>query len=110
MVTHSLDQPVFLVDEGEVVRDSLKVLLESHGVQVQDFRDAAEFMAKANTARGGCLVLGYNRLIVDGLELRTPDKPILLVGVNPRAAPIVRIWCPHSAHNLPTVTVTSSDL
>jgi two-component system response regulator FixJ len=68
-VTHAFDQQVLLIDEDEVVRDSLKVLLESHGVQVRDFRSAAEFMATGKMARGGCLVLGYNRLIVDGLEL-----------------------------------------
>jgi two-component system, LuxR family, response regulator FixJ len=68
-VTHALDQQVLLIDEDEVVRDSLKTLLESHGVQVRDFRSAAEFMATGKVARGGCLVLGYNRLIVDGLEL-----------------------------------------
>jgi len=68
-VTQALDQWVFLIDEDEVVRDSLKVLLESHGARVQDFGGAAAFMAEAKTACGGCLVLGYNRHIVDGLEL-----------------------------------------
>jgi two-component system response regulator FixJ len=68
-VTHALDQQVLLIDEDEVVRDSLKVLLESHGVQVRDFHSAADFMASGKMARDGCLVLGYNRLIVDGLEL-----------------------------------------
>jgi two-component system response regulator FixJ len=68
-VTHAFDQQVLLIDEDEVVRDSLKVLLESHGVQVRDFHNAAELMAVGKVARGGCLVLGYNRLIVDGLEL-----------------------------------------
>ena len=67
-MTQAFDQQVLLIDEDEVVRDSLKVLLESHGVQVRDFRSAAEFMATGKMARG-CLVLGYNRLIVDGLEL-----------------------------------------
>jgi two-component system response regulator FixJ len=64
-----LDNQVFLIDEDEIVRDSLKVLLESHGVQVRDFRSAAEFLAKGNTAGGGCLVLGCHRHIVDGVEL-----------------------------------------
>jgi two-component system response regulator FixJ len=63
------DQQIFLIDEDEVVRDSLKVLLESHGVQVRDSRSAAEFLAKEGAPRGGCLVLGYNRRIGEGLEL-----------------------------------------
>ena len=63
------DPLIFLIDEDEVVRDSLKVLLESHGLQVRDFRHAADFLAKAGTPRAGCLVLGHNRSIVEGLEL-----------------------------------------
>ena len=62
------DQQIFLIDEDDVVRDSLKVLLESHGMPVRDFRNAAEFMAEAGAAPAGCLVLGYNRAIADGLE------------------------------------------
>lgn len=63
------DQQIFLIDEDDVVRDSLKVLLESHGIPVRDFRNAAEFMAEAGVARAGCLVLGYNRAIAEGLDL-----------------------------------------
>ena len=63
------DQQIFLIDEDDIVRDSLKVLLESHGMPVQDFRNAAEFTAGTGAPRAGCLVLGYNRAIADGLEL-----------------------------------------
>lgn len=63
------DQQIFLIDEDDVVRDSLKVLLESYGIQVRDFRNAAEFLAKPGIARGGCLVLGHNRQIADGLAV-----------------------------------------
>lgn len=63
------DQQIFLIDEDDIVRDSLKVLLESHGMQVRDYRNAAEFMAETGPARPGCLVLGYNRAIASGLEL-----------------------------------------
>src|SRR5262245_34077806 len=66
------DEPqIFLIDDDEVVRDSLKVLLESHGVQVRDFRKPAEFLAQAGAPRTGCLVLGHNRSIGEGLELLT---------------------------------------
>ena len=63
------DQQIFLIDEDDVVRDSLKVLLESHGMPDRDFRNAAEIMSDAGSARAGCLVLGYNRVIASGLEL-----------------------------------------
>jgi two-component system, LuxR family, response regulator FixJ len=70
-VLQAADQHIFLIDEDDVVRDSLKVLLESYGIQVRDFRNAAEFLAKPVVARGGCLVLGHNRQIADGLTVMT---------------------------------------
>lgn len=65
----SNDPQIFLIDEDDVVRDSLKVLLESHALPVRDFRSAADFMAAESAPRAGCLVLGYNRAIAAGLEL-----------------------------------------
>ena len=65
----SNDPQIFLIDEDDIVRDSLKVLLESHGKQVRDYRSAADFTAETGSARPGCLVLGYNRAIASGLEL-----------------------------------------
>ena len=62
-------QIIYLIDEDEVVRDSLKVLLESHGMQVREFASPGAFLASCRTARDGCLLLGFNRLILDGLEL-----------------------------------------
>lgn len=69
MVSEPSNQPVYLVDQDEIVRDSLKVLLESHGFVVRDFADAGAFLRTEHPPSGGCLVLGCNRNIVDGLEL-----------------------------------------
>jgi two-component system response regulator FixJ len=63
------DHRIFLIDVDDVVRDSLKVLLESHGMSVQDFRDAAGFLAERVRARAACLMLGYKRASKEGLEL-----------------------------------------
>lgn len=60
---------IYLVDQDSIVRDSLRVLLESHGFQVLDFETAAEFIRVAKPTEGGCLVLGFNRNVVDGLDL-----------------------------------------
>ena len=68
-MTQPADQQIFLIDEDEVVRDSLKVLLESYGMRVEDFRGGGDFLATTKTLRAGCLILGFNRLIVDGLDL-----------------------------------------
>ncbi len=62
------EQLTYLIDEDDIVRDSLKILLESHGMTVRDYRSAAEFMAEP-APRAGCLVLSHNRAIGSGLEL-----------------------------------------
>jgi FixJ family two-component response regulator len=92
------DQPVYLVDQDEVVRDSLKVLLESHGFIVCDFADASAFLRSGRHAGGGCLVLGCNRNIVVGLELTDALKrlgsamPVIFVvgGGGPAARAMVQ--------------------
>lgn len=79
------DHQIYLIDEDDVVRDSLKVLLESHGMRVQDFPNAGEFLDRSKALGKGCLVLGFNRLIVDGLELvatlrrRGIELPVLFI-------------------------------
>lgn len=62
-------QPIYLVDQDNIVRDSLRVLLQSHGFPVLDFETSAEFIRVAKPAEGGCLILGFNRNVVDGLDL-----------------------------------------
>lgn len=68
-MAQAADPQIFLIDEDEVVRDSLKILLESHGLRVQDYRSGADFLAEIKAVRDGCVVLGFNRLIGSGLEL-----------------------------------------
>jgi two-component system response regulator FixJ len=63
------DHRILLIDADDVVRDSLKVLLESHGMSVRDFRKAADFLAEREGACAACLVLGYKRASKEGLEL-----------------------------------------
>ncbi|HEX6117838.1 MAG TPA: response regulator [Dongiaceae bacterium] len=58
-----------MIDENDVVRDSLKVLLESHGFQVRDFRSASEYLAAVKAPVAGCLILGFNRDTIEGIEL-----------------------------------------
>ena len=66
-IVHS--RPIYLVDPDNIVRDSLRVLLQSHGYLVLDFETGAEFVKVAKPTGGGCLVLGFNRNVVDGLDL-----------------------------------------
>lgn len=60
---------VQLVDEDDVVRDSLKILLESHGFTVRDFRTTEAFLGADPPIEPACVVLGAHRVIRAGLDL-----------------------------------------
>jgi FixJ family two-component response regulator len=76
---------IHLIEKDDVVRDSIKVLLESNGLEVRDFRTAAEFCRSDDLSQAGCLVLGFNRHIAEGLRLsaalrqRALDIPTIYV-------------------------------
>jgi FixJ family two-component response regulator len=61
--------PIHLIERDDVVRDSLKVLLESNGLEVEDFKTIAQMPCDDSFSRAGCLVLGFHRDIADGLAL-----------------------------------------
>lgn len=65
------DSPtVFIVDDDDVVRDSLKVLLELRKYRVLDFGSAAAFLAdRGNAPEAGCLVLDIHMPDMTGIEL-----------------------------------------
>ena len=64
-------QTIVVVDDDEVVRDSLKVLLELRRYDVRDFGSAAAFLAaRAGAAAApGCLVLDIHMPQMSGIEL-----------------------------------------
>ena len=39
---------IFVVDDDEAVRDSIKILLEIHGLDVEDFGSIGDFAANAS--------------------------------------------------------------
>src|SRR5690349_3294374 len=60
---------VFVVDDDEAVRDSLRLLLEADGRLVRDFAGGPELLAGLPDAPAGCLVLDYQMPVIDGLDL-----------------------------------------
>lgn len=60
---------IFVFDRDDDVRDSLKVLLESNGLTIEAFADPTEFLTAATSRPADCLILGFNRLIVEGLDM-----------------------------------------
>lgn len=59
---------VFIVDDDDAVRDSLRFLLEAHGMTVEDFESTAGFDAAYRPRPRSCLVLDLHLPEVSGLE------------------------------------------
>lgn len=65
-----MEQTVFVVDDDEAVRDSLRLLLKSARLPVKDFASAAEFLDAYQPQQGGCLVLDIHMPGINGLQLQ----------------------------------------
>ncbi len=63
----SSGRAVCVVDDDEAVRDSMRVLLESHGLTVRDYASARAFLAEV--PGDGCLLLDLHMPEMNGLEL-----------------------------------------
>jgi FixJ family two-component response regulator len=63
------EKPIYLIEHDDVVRDSLKVLLESNGLAVEDFPAISHMPCDDSFSRAGCLVLGFQNDIEEGLVL-----------------------------------------
>lgn len=61
---------VFVVDDDQAMRNSLKWLIESVGVMVESFASADDFLARYESGRPGCLVLDVRMPGMSGLELQ----------------------------------------
>jgi len=61
---------VFVVDDDEAVRTSLRLLLKSVGLPVETFASAQEFLDQFDPSRAGCLVLDIRMPGMSGLELQ----------------------------------------
>ncbi|MET0207810.1 MAG: response regulator [Variovorax sp.] len=61
---------VFIVDDDEAVRDSIKELVLSVGLAGETFASADEFLAAYDPARPGCLVLDVRMARTSGLALQ----------------------------------------
>ena len=61
---------VFVIDDDEAVRDSLRLLLKSIGLPVQTRDSAYEFLPTYDPHQPGCLVLDIRMPGMSGLELQ----------------------------------------
>jgi two-component system response regulator FixJ len=65
-----MEQTVYIVDDDDAVRDSLRMLLESASHNVQGFDTARAFLSDADMDRGICLVVDIRMPGMSGLELQ----------------------------------------
>jgi two-component system, LuxR family, response regulator FixJ len=76
---------IFIVDDDEAVRDSLRTLLETLGLPVQDFASAEEFLVGADVSMGTCVVLDVNLPGESGIKLlerlrrQFPALPVVMI-------------------------------
>ncbi|VVD90195.1 response regulator transcription factor [Pandoraea terrigena] len=68
--TTTEQETVFVVDDDEAVRDSLRWLLEANGYHVRGFASAEEFLSHYNGHQLGCLILDVRMPGMSGLELQ----------------------------------------
>jgi len=67
---HQQAPTVFVVDDDEGVRNSLRFLLKSVGLQTQTLASASEFLDTYKPSQPGCLVLDVRMPGMSGLELQ----------------------------------------
>lgn len=61
---------VFVVDDDQAMRNSLKWLIESVGMKVRTYESADEFLTNYYPGRAGCLLLDVRMPGMSGLELQ----------------------------------------
>ena len=81
----SAENKVFIVDDDEAVRESLRALVESEGYTGRDFGSARSFLDGFDPSEPGCLVVDVRMPDMDGLALqaelaaREIDIPVIVV-------------------------------
>jgi FixJ family two-component response regulator len=68
MSTH--EPVVFIVDDDPAVRDSLTLMIEQTGINVQSFKSAEAFLSSYQPKFFGCIIIDVQMPEMDGLQLQ----------------------------------------
>src|SRR5271170_1224737 len=60
---------VSIVDDDDAVRDSLRVLLDAHGIDVESFATPTHFLRHVGSTKADCFVFDLHMPDMTGLEL-----------------------------------------
>ena len=60
---------VTILDDDEAVRDSLEILLQTHGYEVTSFGSARAFLSSDAARQGGCLILDLHLPDMSGFDV-----------------------------------------
>ena len=89
-----ISRTVFVVDDDEAVRDSLRALLESYGFTVQDYPSVEAFLAGMPDQPRGCLLLDIHMPGASGIDLlehlRAHNPTLPVIAVTGRGDPLLR--------------------
>ena len=69
MLNQPATRKIYIVDDDDAVRDSLRVLLESLGFEVRDYNSAVDFLARRCADAKACLLLDLHMPVMSGLDL-----------------------------------------
>jgi two-component system, LuxR family, response regulator FixJ len=93
----SIENPtVFVVDDDEGSRNSVKAIARSMGVDAETFSSAEEFLEQADPSRPGCLVTDLRMLGLSGIELQEKIAamglalPVIIITAHAETAMTVR--------------------
>ena len=68
--TQQLSAMVFIVDDDEAVRNSLRLLVKSVGLPASTYKSAQEFLTSYDASHPGCLILDVRMPGMSGIELQ----------------------------------------